>query len=177
MKRIATIIGIILLSITLLVLEDIRYYDSKTIEKKTVDKTALVDSLVRVYDAIDSIADPYKTAYLSLIDSVRYPGVQVDKITIQRMYNPIDMIFPRNFDKSNIASFDKFVNDSANFEFVETTFDKVDYVIKMYCNSKLVSRMWIGKDCKTINCIPMNPRIKYGMINHYKMSILEGIIK
>lgn len=177
MKRIATIIGILLLIITLLVIEDIRYYDSKAIIQKTVYKTTLVDSLVRVYDAIDSIADPYKAAYLSLIDSVKYPGVIVDKITVQRMYNPIDVVFPKTFNDLDIVSFDKFINDSANFEFCETTFDKVDYLVKMYSKSILVSKMWIGIDCKMIDCMPINPRMKYGMMNDVGLKRLVGIIK
>lgn len=177
MKRIATIIGIILLTITLLVLEDIRYYDSKAIEHITVDKKILVDSLVQVYDSIDSIADPCRAAYLSLIDSVKYPGVVVDKITLQRMYNPIDIVFPRILGKLDIASFDKFINDSSNFEFGETTFDKVDYVVMLYNKSRIVSKMWIGIDCKIIDCMPMNPRMKFGMMNDVGLKKLVEIIK
>lgn len=174
MKRIATIIGLLLLTITLLVLADIRYYDSTAIEIISVDKKIYVDSLAQKYD---SLADPYRAAYLSLIDSVRYPGVEVDKITIQRMYNPIAMVFPKILGKSDIASFDKFINDSSNFEFCETTFDKVDYVVKMYNKSRIVSKMWIGLDCRIIDCKPMNPRMKFGMMNDTGLKRLIDIIK
>ncbi|MCK9311957.1 MAG: hypothetical protein M0P26_06740 [Bacteroidales bacterium] len=177
MKRIAIFIGIILLVLALLVVADIDYYDSRSIDIEDSEMKSRVDSLKQVYERNDSIVDPYQKAFSSMIDSNIYPGAKVDRILIQRSYNPIDIVLPKLLNQSEIALFNKFINDTTNFEFCETTFDKVDYVVKMYSNSKLISKMWIGIDCMTIDCIPRNYRMKYGMMNSLGLKRLEAFLK
>ena len=154
----------------------IQYYDSKNIDYKPKITKALIDSLINQNNR-DSIIDPTKSVYLDLIRDYKFPEKYVDRIIVQRTYNPIDILFPKVLSKLQMDALIGFLNDTTRFDWAETTFDKVDYLVIFYNNDKIVAKLDIGIDCMTIDCIPINPRLKYGRLSERSLNELIKIIK
>jgi len=169
MLRKIIFIGILILLAVLLLVDFYRQNESRKLDQTFNYLKANRSDLDNDFSNLKSVikkTHEFKAEYLSQLTS---------KVISAKYFNFIDYLKPKKLQKDKLISL---FNDTTNFSIGETTFDKVDYVVRFYdSENRLIMKIWIGLECKMIDSEPKMTNIKSGYLSKNGLDKLKKLLK
>lgn len=109
-----------------------------------------------------------------------FPRQQVSKIKLFKNTPIVSIFTGKTLKQSQIDNFIKFCNDTANFDWGETTWglSEAEYFVRLYnTEDKVVGKIYFClADCGHIDARPFSPSMKFGMLSTTGLDKINNLI-
>jgi hypothetical protein len=111
-------------------------------------------------------------------DKLAFPRQEIDRIKLFENRPIIGTLTSRTLKQEHNPDVITFFNDSINFSWGETTWEKSEsqYILRFYHHHKIVGKIYVDLEAKMINARPFTPNIKFGGLTNEGQEELKKLI-